>query len=197
MAMALKEGRPVRGVEGIAERPDGTRVRFIPYPTPLYDSAGAMVGAVNMAVDISDRKRAEETVARHRDEQAALYGFTDRLFRASSLQDVYDAALDAIRRALGCERASVLLFDEAGVMRFVAWAGLSEEEAVDGHVARRQGPQPIAFLISRPPTRRPSRPPSRQKALPPAFVPLVVEGRLIGKFTTGSALLPKPKLIWR
>ena len=60
-----------------------------------------MVGAVNMVVDISDRKLAEETMARHRDEQAALYEFTDRLFRASSLQDVYDAALDAIRAGLG------------------------------------------------------------------------------------------------
>ena len=52
MATALKEQRPVRGLEGIAERPDGTRVRFIPYPTPLYDSSGVMVGAVNMVVDI-------------------------------------------------------------------------------------------------------------------------------------------------
>ena len=46
LATALKEQRPIRGLEGIAERPDGSRVHFIPYPTPLYDSAGAMVGAV-------------------------------------------------------------------------------------------------------------------------------------------------------
>jgi PAS domain-containing protein len=114
MGTALKEQRPIRGLEGIAERPDGSRVHFIPYPTLLYDSSGAMVGAVNMVVDISDRKRAEEIIARYRDEQAALYTFTDRLFRASSLTDVCDAALDAIRRGLGCERASVLLFDERG-----------------------------------------------------------------------------------
>jgi PAS domain S-box-containing protein len=59
MAMALKENRPIRGVEAIAERPDGTRVPFIPYPTPLYDENGRLVGAVNMLVDISDRKHAE------------------------------------------------------------------------------------------------------------------------------------------
>ena len=35
MAVALKTGRPVRGVEAVAERPDGTRVPFMPYPTPL------------------------------------------------------------------------------------------------------------------------------------------------------------------
>jgi len=60
MALALKENRAVRGTEAIAERPDGTRVPFIPYPTPLHDEAGRLVGAVNMLVDITERKRAEE-----------------------------------------------------------------------------------------------------------------------------------------
>ena len=60
MAMTLKQKRPVRGMEAIAERPDGTRVPFIPYPTPLFDAAGELIGAVNMLVDITDRKRAEE-----------------------------------------------------------------------------------------------------------------------------------------
>jgi PAS domain S-box-containing protein len=60
MAVALKEQRPVRNVEAIAERPDGTRVPFIPYPTPLFDESGTLTGAVNMLVDISDRKKADE-----------------------------------------------------------------------------------------------------------------------------------------
>jgi PAS domain S-box-containing protein len=59
MAVALKEGRPVRGTEAVAERPDGTRVPFIPFPTPLYDASGKVVGAINMLVDISERKQAE------------------------------------------------------------------------------------------------------------------------------------------
>jgi PAS domain S-box-containing protein len=63
MAVALREGRPVRGAEAVAERPDGTRVPFIPYPTPLRDSAGTVVGAVNMLLDISDRKDADEARA--------------------------------------------------------------------------------------------------------------------------------------
>jgi two-component sensor histidine kinase len=60
MARALKENRPIRGVEAIVERPDGVRVPFLPYPTPLHDEAGTLVGAVNMLIDISERKRAEE-----------------------------------------------------------------------------------------------------------------------------------------
>ena len=60
MAVALRENRTIRGAEAIAERPDGTKVPFIPYPTPLRDSSGRVIGAVNMLVDISERKRAEK-----------------------------------------------------------------------------------------------------------------------------------------
>jgi PAS domain S-box-containing protein len=60
MAIALKEGRPVRGIEAIAERPDGSRVPFMPFPTPLYGESGVLLGAVNMLVDVTDRNRASE-----------------------------------------------------------------------------------------------------------------------------------------
>jgi PAS domain S-box-containing protein len=59
MAIALKEDRPVRGVEAIIERPDGTRRHFMPFPTPLHDSSGTLIGGVNMLVDITERKSAE------------------------------------------------------------------------------------------------------------------------------------------
>jgi len=62
MALALKEKRPIRGMEAIAERPDGTRVPFIPYPTPLFNASGALTGAVNTLVDITDRYQAEQRI---------------------------------------------------------------------------------------------------------------------------------------
>src|SRR6187549_2436999 len=40
MALTLKEQRPVRGSQAMAERPDGTRVSFVPYPTPLRAEDG-------------------------------------------------------------------------------------------------------------------------------------------------------------
>jgi PAS domain S-box-containing protein len=61
--IALKEGRCIRGYEAILERADGTRVPIIPNPTPLRDVRGAVVGVVNMTVDISERQQAEETLA--------------------------------------------------------------------------------------------------------------------------------------
>ena len=60
MAVALKEGRIIDGVEAIAERPDGTRVWFTPYPRPLHDAEGRIVGGINMLVDITQRKQAEQ-----------------------------------------------------------------------------------------------------------------------------------------
>jgi PAS domain S-box-containing protein len=60
MAVAIRENRPVRDVEAIAERPDGSRICFAPYPTPLRDANGELIGAVNMLVDITTRKQAEE-----------------------------------------------------------------------------------------------------------------------------------------
>jgi PAS domain S-box-containing protein len=191
MAMALEAKRPIRGMEAVAERPDGTRVPFIPYPTPLFDASGALTGAVNMMVDITERKHAEEALARHRDEQSALYRFTDGLFRAGSPRDVYVAAMDAIERALYCERASILLFDASGVMRFVAWRGLSDDyrRAVEGHSPwprDAKDPQPISIddvgSADIPDSLKATVKAEGIGAL--AFIPLLANGELIGKFMT-------------
>ena len=64
MAITLKEGRAVRGVEAIAERPDGTRVHFVPYPTPLRDSSGRITGAINLLMDVTERRKTEVETAR-------------------------------------------------------------------------------------------------------------------------------------
>jgi PAS domain S-box-containing protein len=64
MAVALKEGRSIRGAEAAAERPDGTRVPFLAYPMPLRDRSGALTGAVNTLIDISERKRTEHLAQR-------------------------------------------------------------------------------------------------------------------------------------
>ena len=64
MAVALRRGLPVRGEELIAERPDGSRITFIPFPTPLRDASGKLLGGVDMLVDISERKEAELAKAR-------------------------------------------------------------------------------------------------------------------------------------
>ncbi|MGA8499174.1 MAG: PAS domain S-box protein [Xanthobacteraceae bacterium] len=84
MALAVRQNRPIRGMEALAERPDGTRVPVIPYPTPLYDAAGELIGAVNMVVDITDRKRAEQSAQR----LAAVVEFSDDAILTKDLDGI-------------------------------------------------------------------------------------------------------------
>jgi PAS domain S-box-containing protein len=58
MAQAIKERRPIRNMIAIAKRPDGTRVAFKPYPTPLFDQSGTFTGAINMLIDVTDEQSA-------------------------------------------------------------------------------------------------------------------------------------------
>lgn len=52
MAIALKQDRVVRGAIAVAERPDGERTTFTPYPTPLHDSFGALIAGFNALVPV-------------------------------------------------------------------------------------------------------------------------------------------------
>lgn len=62
MAVTFRNGKAVRGVEIIIERPDGTRVHVLPYPEPILSLSGKVVGAINMVVDITEIKRVEEAL---------------------------------------------------------------------------------------------------------------------------------------
>ena len=53
MAQAIRQQREIRGAVAVAMRPDGTRRAFRPYPTPMFDAEGKLIGAVNMLIDVS------------------------------------------------------------------------------------------------------------------------------------------------
>lgn len=188
MAVALKEGRTVTGAEAIAERPDGTRIWFAAHPTPLFDESGGLIGGVNMLVDITARKEVELSLARGAREQGALYRFTDRLQRAGTLDDIHDAALDAIIEGLNSDRAAILLVAD-GVMRFAASRGLSGEyrAAVEGHSPwALDDPAPQHVTIADVPAsdldEHLKSVIAREGIEAVGFFPLVSAGRLIGKF---------------
>jgi PAS domain S-box-containing protein len=131
----IRRGQRIEHYETVRRRKDGTLIDISLTISPVMDSDGTVIGASKIARDITERKRAEATLARRMEEQAALYSLTDRLYHGTTLLDAHEAALDAIIAALKCHRASILLFDKQKVMRFVAWRGLSESyrRAVDGH----------------------------------------------------------------
>jgi PAS domain S-box-containing protein len=84
MAIALKEGRAIKGAEAIAVRPDGTIVRFLAYPTPLWDESGRMIGALNTLVDISERQASQEAGLR----LAAIVESSDDAIVSKSLDGI-------------------------------------------------------------------------------------------------------------
>jgi PAS domain S-box-containing protein len=59
-AIALREQRPVRGIELVGERPDGSRFRFMTFPTPLLSAAGECIGGVDMLLDVTQERLAQE-----------------------------------------------------------------------------------------------------------------------------------------
>jgi signal transduction histidine kinase len=62
MALALRGDREYIGCEIIVERPDGERLNVSAYASPIHDSSGKLIGAVNILFDITERKRVEEAL---------------------------------------------------------------------------------------------------------------------------------------
>ena len=118
-----------------------------------------------------------------------LYGLAAAVMRSESAESVFQAALDAIERALGTARAAILAFDDDGVMRFRAWRGISADyrRAVEGHSPWPRdaaAPQPLVVSdLDAEPSLKSFGDLFRKESLGAlAFVPLVAAGRLIGKF---------------
>src|SRR6185312_2964870 len=128
MAIAIKEGRPVRGVEAVAERPDGTRIPFIPYPTPMRDAEGNVVGAINMLVDVSERKQAEtqqrvllnELNHRVKNNMQMLQSLLFSAARQSSNEEAGRILEQASGRVSAMAAAQRVLYDTIQATRFSA-----------------------------------------------------------------------------
>src|SRR5215208_410366 len=99
MAVTLKEGRPVRGVEAIAERPDGSRIRFLHFPTPLRGASGKLTGAINLLMDVTDRHQAGLESAR----LAAIVTSSDDAIVTKTLEGVVTSWNDGAARIFGYE----------------------------------------------------------------------------------------------
>lgn len=99
MAVAIKEKRAVRGAVAAAERPDGTRVMFTPYPTPLIGDDGEVAGAVNILIDVTDRRQAGELRAQAMRCRRLAHSLTDRQAVDTLLvmADEYDAKAQSLR----------------------------------------------------------------------------------------------------
>jgi PAS domain S-box-containing protein len=104
MALALKDKRPNRGMEAVAERPDGTRVQFLPYPSPLLDESGALIGGLNTLVDVSELRRGEEKAL----QLAAIVDTSHDAIVTKDLNGIITSWNDSAERLFGYRAEEVL-----------------------------------------------------------------------------------------
>ena len=181
----VASGTDVDAVTIRLRRSDGTYGWFEVNGSSVHGEDGELRFLLGTARDVSER---EELRWRLRDLDA-VYRFADAVAGAQALDEVLDAALDALIEATGADRASVLLADEEGVLRFRAWRGLSDRyrAATEGHSPWAPGeedPQPVLVDDLAGAGFEPELEAVVHKegigSL--AFVPLVRAGRLLGKF---------------
>lgn len=146
---SLREGRPIRGGQAIAERPDGTRVPFMPYPTPLTDSEGNVIGGINMLVDLSAIEEAKE------EERALINELNHRV--KNTLSTVQSIARQTLRST--AEPASFVTNFQSRVVALAKahdlltrrrWTGVSLGELIDQEVVASLGPDAARLILEGP-----------------------------------------------
>jgi|GEM_PF-2248197 len=127
------------------------------------------------------------------DRLAFLYRFVSRLNRVPDAAALFEQALDALQESLGVSRCAILLYDDDRVMRFVAWRGLSPEyrAAAEGHSPWSPddpSPQPVVVrdALAEPSLAAYTTVFIRENIRAIAFIPLVYEMHLLGKFVLYS-----------
>jgi two-component system, NarL family, sensor histidine kinase UhpB len=141
-----------------------------------------------VALVVTARARARASDQQRMAQLESLHEVAQSLNRAASLDEVCAAAVASLRRALGADRAALLLADRDGIMRFRAWHGLSDSyrQAVEGHSPWAPGdrnPRPVVV-----PDALRDRSLEALRGVLEAeglrslvFIPLRHDGRLLGK----------------
>jgi PAS domain S-box-containing protein len=155
----------------------------------VYDDDGRISCYVGRKRDITDIKRSRAALLHRYAQLQAITRMTTAVSRATALPDIYEEALTCLEAALGCHRSAVLLFDADGMMRFKASHNLSEgyQRAVEGHSpwkATDRNPQAFGVDdVDAATDLGPYQPIVQGEGIGAlAFVPLVAQQRLLGKF---------------
>jgi len=191
----LRAGSGIHHYETERVRKDGQRIQVSLSVSPVRNPDGRIIGGSKIARDITARKRTEAelqanraTLERQLRQLQQIHQLGDRVARAGSLEAIYAHALAGLIDAVGVDRASILLFDDDGMLRFKAWHDLSDDyrRAVEGHSpwsSDDRGWRPIVVAdVLQEPTLSALRPVLEREGIGAvAFIPLVHHGQLLGK----------------
>lgn len=178
----IRRGERIEHYETVRRRKNGSLVEIALTVSPIKDVQGRIVGASKIGRDITDRRRLEN-------EQRAVYELLTTVNRTTNLRAIFEESLKCICTCQRVDRASILISDSRGILRFEAWRGLSDtyRAAVEGHSPwARDDPAPAPIFVE---DIDKARFDDALKAVVVAegigalaFLPLVYEKRLLGKF---------------
>ena len=178
-------GREIAAAVSRLRRADGTYATIESSGMVLRGADGAPIALLGIGRDVSDREQLRARLA----ELRTVNRLADAVARARTLDEILEEAVAAILDGVGASRASVLLKDGGGIMRFRAWRGLSDEyrRVTDGHSpwpADADDPQPVVVADTNHAGFEPELADTirREGIRALAFIPLVHDGFLIGKF---------------
>ena len=110
------------------QKADGTLVWIGLTVNAIRDAAGQIVESRSMAVDITERKRAEEELHRYAEEQSLLYTVASTVAALPGVEESLSALLDLVLPLLNSDAGWVTLpgptLDDPP--QIVAWRGISE-----------------------------------------------------------------------
>lgn len=188
--------RSARWRQGIKEqydfkfrRKDGTDFWGLVVTNPIFDKSGKYTGALCMISDITKRKKTEDELLRRFEQLQTIYQITEAVGQEKAIKHIYEEALKGLQHVVNADRASILLFDPDGVMRFKAWEGLSDQyrKTVEGHspwsVDTTEAHPILVTNVEEEPSLEKFKDPILNEGIRAlAFVPILGQNRLIGKF---------------
>ncbi len=129
MAVALRTGASFRGEEVRIEREDGSHIIVAVNIDPIRDATGQVIGAVNLFVEITERKIAEERL-RDRNKQLDLLGRTSQrlLVDAGSETELLRDIFSDISELINVESFYHYRPIEPRLLGLAIAAGVSDEE---------------------------------------------------------------------
>ena len=105
----IRTGQPLVNIEEKETWPDGSETWVLSTKLPLRDDAGRVIGTCGISRDITDRKRAEETIARERQLLRTLIDRLPETFYIKDLDSRFLVANEALAKQLGKDTPSQVL----------------------------------------------------------------------------------------
>lgn len=129
MAIAIKEKRAIKGAPAVAIRPDGSSVPFLAFPAPLIGESGEVEGAVNLLVDTSRHRQAEELTYR----LAAIVESSDDAIISKNLNGIITSWNRGAERLFGYSANEMI---GKHVTRLIPKGRENEEDAILASIGR-------------------------------------------------------------